>query len=147
MSEIDAVDDEIRLLTKRKNDLTREEQILAMGEAEIRERDQLLKTPFMVELREILIQAFRKSNAVMKARMLSDIEQRAEKRMQNFYDELREIVAPEEPTIRESQVEDYVNKIVTGENVVPEDQTIPMSRVEELVAKILRDRNMSPGVN
>lgn len=110
------IDDEIRLLTKRKKDLAREEQILAMGEAEIQQQDHLLKSPFMLELREILIQAFRKSNENMKTRVLKHIEQRAEERMQKFYAELREIVVPEEPTIRESQVEEYVNKILHGTN-------------------------------
>lgn len=116
MNEIEQVDDEIRMLTKRKNDLTRDEKILAMGEAEIQEREQLLKTPFMVELQEILIGAFKKSNADLKDRIFNHVDQSCEKRMQSFYETLREIVAPEDPTIRESEVEEYINKILRAEN-------------------------------
>jgi len=110
------IDNEIRALTEQRDDLLRDERILAAGEAEIREREELLKTPFMVELREIFIRGCRKSNAKLKDRLLDHIDQSCEERMRSFYGELREIVAPEEPTIRESQIEEYINKILRGKN-------------------------------
>ena len=100
----------------QKADLLKDQAILEAGETEIREHDQLLKSPFMVELREILIRGFRKRNIDLKARILSYIDETCEKSMQSFYGKLREIVSPEDPVLRESEVEDYIGKILSGEN-------------------------------
>lgn len=92
-----------------------DQAILREGLAEIQGTNQLLKTPFVTDLRKILIEAFQKITADMRTRMLNHIDHTCAKSTQVFYNRLRENVLPTEPTIRESEIEGYIDKILKGD--------------------------------
>lgn len=112
------LDKEIEALKQETAELQREAEVIA----KIEEREAMLETPFMLGMRNILVENIKTHNLDIEKKLVSNADILKEEAMDSFTEKMREILYPSSgPSVKESELESIIAKIL-GEKKPDEEK-------------------------